>query len=82
MQLGDEMTQDLPRWQNEPQINGVVKLPSGSPERATLPETCDYLRRMVDTLLAEDTDNDAVRKVQSRVQESIVVIEEALQRYG
>ncbi len=55
-----------------------------APPRAprVLPDVCHTLRRKVLAFLEGETDDKVLRSTQARARESMVVIEEALQRYG
>ncbi|UNI23384.1 FAD synthase [Purpureocillium takamizusanense] len=74
-----------------PVTNGSAKVPHvATPADAdasprvprVLPDVCHTLRRKVLTFLDGETDDKVLRSTQVRARESMVVIEEALQRYG
>ncbi|KAI9786425.1 MAG: 3'-phosphoadenosine 5'-phosphosulfate sulfotransferase [Geoglossum umbratile] len=76
------MTQDPHSRQGNSRINGVAEPVSASDAPRALPEICSGLRRKVTAFLKEQTDDEALRNVQSQVRVSMGVIEEALRRYG
>ncbi|KAL2129049.1 hypothetical protein VTI74DRAFT_8292 [Chaetomium olivicolor] len=72
---------------DEGQVNGVIKSEASRPLTCgpmprTLPAVCFELQAKVDAFLHEETHDDILRKVQSRVRVAMDVIQEALQRYG
>ncbi len=76
-----KMTQDAPSDHDTPRVNGIPKPASASGAPQTFPEVCERLRGKVITFLAEQTDDEVLRNVQSQVRGSMRVIEEALRRY-
>ncbi|KAK4152643.1 hypothetical protein C8A00DRAFT_44298 [Chaetomidium leptoderma] len=73
--------------QQDARINGTTKPNTGAALTRgvlppALPEICFELQAKIDAFLCEQTDDRALRKVQSQVRESMGVIQEALRRYG
>ncbi|KAL2020834.1 hypothetical protein VTK56DRAFT_7927 [Thermocarpiscus australiensis] len=71
---------------DDPRINGIAKPGNGTQTHGswhhTLPDICFELQGKVGAFLREQSDDEALRDLQTKVRESKGVIREALRRYG